>query len=1070
MLFSKSKKKLYVKRIPFLFNERFLLEVFKKIQTSRVLKSSSLLSLRLKLKGQTKLKKKQKKYSWLAFFVKLKKSLAIRVPNHTLISNLQLSNNLNQSNIIVNLEKSVDFYSVRKTPIIFSLKKNHCTFIWKTQPQFFFYFKDLCNNLFSTRSFLLEELFTSYNTKTKYINSSVSHFFKASLVSNLYKTKSSYSFGNKTTFINASYFISLQKLLYLFYFIFLAAHFSKSNTKTTFLVRKFIFFLFNSLNFELSSWEASNISKILSSYHLKTMFLDTIAKKEKKIGALFLRRSSVLLNTNLLGVFSFKSPSLTKASKVLSLKNYIWKYQNNFFVKRSFDPEVKLKKVFKTKFKTSRKKSSSQIVYLLGRIDRKLELLNSIELTPNQQELKTKLISLQLLLSNLLAEKKTRAIQQNMIFSSWESIRKVRSILHVFPRNFQKNLDSVTKNPNYLEDFKYRSFIIYVLKKYISLKKILNLFISKNKEKIIKLDEFGFNFREYTQSKLKLQKRILNSLSLLKKHKKWKQIINKKQCKSKKRILQQLKKKNRKINLKELNSEFIKKRNLNLTNNKIILNNIKKILKKKFNNNKKVNIFRRKWITKHYFRKIFWFLSEKDFIKGWAFIKRNNWNGKQYTRWFRRLTPWTQRMLKYITKLRLQRKFGAFKCKRWDRTKILFTKTPSVKFRFIYFRPRKQSKVKYPNFKISEKIKLRLNKKRKPLFLKKGVKEVADSKFKSFFKMDTLSPKKLSLIDSQKKYLLLKQKRYFLIKQTRYLRKKNETNQKQRLVTYKKTSFFKNKKQKINGKSNINLKEKHKFKTRLGFWRKSRWTWYKMTEQKGNRRPKRTLIGIRPIIAGKYTSFIEKKLLLSTWLGFPINLFFINTLSLTKFSLKLDRIQLHKRQASPNKIFAMFERDYINRYKYIAIYIKDFIRIGLISVFFKKPSFLAKFTAFQLAKLPRNRKETVFIRFLMKAIRTFARGRKEMLAVRIKFKGRVNRWRRTKFIMKSSGTFPFQTIAERIEEGTAQAVNRKGAVGIHIWLRYKPNFMLKMQDHLLNYMRYSKIIKYNRLKKQILLK
>jgi hypothetical protein len=53
------------------------------------------------------------------------------------------------------------------------------------------------------------------------------------------------------------------------------------------------------------------------------MFLDTIAKKEKKIGALFLRRSSVLLNTNLLGVFSFKSPSLTKASKVLSLKNYI---------------------------------------------------------------------------------------------------------------------------------------------------------------------------------------------------------------------------------------------------------------------------------------------------------------------------------------------------------------------------------------------------------------------------------------------------------------------------------------------------------------------------------------------------------------------------------------------------------------------------------------------------------------------------------------------------------------------------------------------------------------------------
>jgi hypothetical protein len=60
-------------------------------------------------------------------------------------------------------------------------------------------------------------------------------------------------------------------------------------------------------------------------------------------------------------------------------------------------------------------------------------------------------------------------------------------------------------------------------------------------------------------------------------------------------------------------------------------------------------------------------------------------------------------------------------------------------------------------------------------------------------------------------------------------------------------------------------------------------------------------------------------------------------------------------------------------------------------MFLKKPSFLAKFAAFQLAKLPRNRKETVFIRFLMKAIRTFAAGRKEILAVRIKIKGRVNR-------------------------------------------------------------------------------
>jgi hypothetical protein len=47
--------------------------------------------------------------------------------------------------------------------------------------------------------------------------------------------------------------------------------------------------------------------------------------------------------------------------------------------------------------------------------------------------------------------------------------------------------------------------------------------------------------------------------------------------------------------------------------------------------------------------------------------------------------------------------------------------------------------------------------------------------------------------------------------------------------------------------------------------------------------------------------------------------------------------------------------------------------------------------AFQLSKLPRNRKETNFIRFLFKVIKTFAAERKEILGIRIRFKGRVNR-------------------------------------------------------------------------------
>jgi ribosomal protein S3 len=90
--------------------------------------------------------------------------------------------------------------------------------------------------------------------------------------------------------------------------------------------------------------------------------------------------------------------------------------------------------------------------------------------------------------------------------------------------------------------------------------------------------------------------------------------------------------------------------------------------------------------------------------------------------------------------------------------------------------------------------------------------------------------------------------------------------------------------------------------------------------------------------------------------------------------------------------------------------------------------------------------------------------------VRIRFKGRVNRWRRTKFILGNRGTLPLQTISERIEQGTAQAVNKKGAVGIRIWLRYKQSFSYVLKDHILKYINYSKILKMRKIRKNLLLK
>jgi hypothetical protein len=110
---------------------------------------------------------------------------------------------------------------------------------------------------------------------------------------------------------------------------------------------------------------------------------------------------------------------------------------------------------------------------------------------------------------------------------------------------------------------------------------------------------------------------------------------------------------------------------------------------------------------------------------------------------------------------------------------------------------------------------------------------------------------------------------------------------------------------------------------------------------------------------------------------------------MTKFAFKLERIKSPNN--NPNRFLSVLDRDFINKYKYVGIYIKDLVRVALISMYFKNPGFLAKFISFLLAKLPRNRKETTFIRFLIKVIKTFGAERKEILGVRIKFKGRVNR-------------------------------------------------------------------------------
>jgi len=117
-----------------------------------------------------------------------------------------------------------------------------------------------------------------------------------------------------------------------------------------------------------------------------------------------------------------------------------------------------------------------------------------------------------------------------------------------------------------------------------------------------------------------------------------------------------------------------------------------------------------------------------------------------------------------------------------------------------------------------------------------------------------------------------------------------------------------------------------------------------------------------------------------------ISLFFINALGLAQFSFFLT-----KKNKLGRHFLRNIDNNMISRYKYIAVYIQDLIRISFISLFFKNPTFLANFIGFQIAKLPKNRKETKLLKFIIKLVKIFSLQRKEMLGIKIEFKGRVNR-------------------------------------------------------------------------------
>jgi hypothetical protein len=201
--------------------------------------------------------------------------------------------------------------------------------------------------------------------------------------------------------------------------------------------------------------------------------------------------------------------------------------------------------------------------------------------------------------------------------------------------------------------------------------------------------------------------------------------------------------------------------------------------------------------------------------------------------------------------------------------------------------------------------------------------------------------------------------------------------------------------------------------------------------------------------------FAQFKALVSFITQSRFSFYQINALSLTRYRFDSKIKVLATTSGSKIKLSYFYltsmERQRVSRYRYIGVYLKDLIRVCFISRYLKKADFLASFFAFTISKLPRNRKELKFVHFLIKLLKRSAWQNKDILGVRIRFQGRLNRWRRTKHIVGSKGNLAFSSYHNRIEYGMAQAITRKGTLGVHIWIAYQPGSFCVLAKSIISY-------------------
>jgi ribosomal protein S3 len=207
----------------------------------------------------------------------------------------------------------------------------------------------------------------------------------------------------------------------------------------------------------------------------------------------------------------------------------------------------------------------------------------------------------------------------------------------------------------------------------------------------------------------------------------------------------------------------------------------------------------------------------------------------------------------------------------------------------------------------------------------------------------------------------------------------------------------------------------------------------------------------------KLTASIQNaKIFLAKLTNSQTHLIFINSLSFCKFYYYTQKKNKEKNHIKERFNVWPLQRFLFNKYKYTAIFIKDFIYLAFITILIKNPQVLVRFIGFQFKHLPKNRKQLKLLSFITQTIKILCEQRPEIIGFKFQIKGRLNRRTRTKTYNFKKGNLPIQTNSTRVEYGYSEGFTRSGLIGIKLWIFYKKEFKIKLKKKLLEYFLYSK--------------